>query len=315
MFSRPFLYLAAFALQLSFASCDTHTQSQELLQKLDSSIATTNSNTTAINGELLDALKWKAEDWKTKEKAMLWLPKAEHVQSLTKNLVNYIVSLKKQLLTRAVNQADIKIVKAIFLEEGKSNELFNRLLQYQQALKAIDSNAYENTKVIFIKNISSDSINNKKSFYYDKFADLTNRETGASLNLLQNNILNAEGKYLRYFLDRMVSHSHTEDYVSFEGIVAQSTKILKAGDELEITAGLGTFSYQRQPTITIGSKIIVLNTQGLAIHKFKTSQKVGHYSLPVKIAFIDQDGKQQERTFTINYSLVDTIKQIKKFMP
>ncbi|MBK6379818.1 MAG: hypothetical protein IPF72_08815 [Chitinophagaceae bacterium] len=60
---------------------------------------------------------------------------------------------------------------------------------------------------------------------------------------------------------------------TFQVIIGQSSNCVKAGDNLEITAGVGAFSAASQPKFTIGDKLISGDDNGIAIYKLKLHQK------------------------------------------
>jgi gliding motility-associated protein GldM len=108
--------------------------------------------------------------------------------------------------------------------------------------------------------------------------------------------------------NRIVNHLHEQVgkvevvFDSFEAIVGQNSKYLMPGQELEINAGLGAFSKSKVPTITIGGATVPTNEKGMAVYK-TAAGAIGQHTIPVTVAFVDQDNKPQTRTFNVEYTV------------
>ena len=74
------------------------------------------------------------------------------------------------------------------------------------------------------------------------------------------------------------------------------------GQELEITAGVGAFSKAALPTITIGNTVVPIGEDGAARTKLAAGA-VGTRSVPVRITYTDQDGKQQIIEEKVEYTV------------
>ena len=85
-------------------------------------------------------------------------------------------------------------------------------------------------------------------------------------------------------------------------IIAQSATIIKAGDKIEITAGIGTFSMAGNPKITIHGKLIQMEN-AVASYKFKTPLKAGKYFVPVKIEYTDLKGMINVKMDKLKYTV------------
>ena len=72
-----------------------------------------------------------------------------------------------------------------------------------------------------------------------------------------------------------------------------SSSYVNAGEEIEITSGIGAFSKAAQPIILINGKNVSSDADGAAHYKFKASDKPGKHVVPVEINFTDQEGKNK----------------------
>lgn len=151
-----------------------------------------------------------------------------------------------------------------------------------------------------------DTIENENFF---KQCLITNAPFGTLryLNFLQNNLALAELRCIRYYNERVITHRPW--FNSFEAILGQNAKILRAGDSLEITGGAGSFSKQRLLGFSVNGIEVEPNEKGMAIYKFKTSKKLGAHTVPVHIRLLNEDSLEHTATFNVEYVLVDAIKR------
>ena len=120
------------------------------------------------------------------------------------------------------------------------------------------------------------------------------------LRKFQNDVKTSENKVVS-FLHQQVGKVILR-YDNFEAIVGQNSKYLMPGQELEITAGLGAFSKQKLPTVSIGGAVVGLNEKGMAIKKLDAGG-LGSHTIPVTVSFVDQDGNPQTRTIPVEYTV------------
>lgn len=92
-------------------------------------------------------------------------------------------------------------------------------------------------------------------------------------------------------------------FTSYQAIVGQSSSYVKAGEKIEITAGIGSFSTQERPVITINRNNVSLRETGAAVYSFKASNKPGKHFVPVKIEFTNQDGQKMTQEFNVKYTV------------
>ena len=90
-------------------------------------------------------------------------------------------------------------------------------------------------------------------------------------------------------------------YDKFAPLIGQNSKHFKAGDELVITAGIGSYSRASQPKVNIDKRDISVNDIGYAEFKKKISDKPGKYSIPLKINYYTPDGLSKQFTYQIEY--------------
>lgn len=80
---------------------------------------------------------------------------------------------------------------------------------------------------------------------------------------------------------------------------------MQKGEIIEINAGVGAFSIKAEPNIVINGKHIDINSDGVAIYKFKSSSKPGKHYVPVSIEFIKPDGQKIKVEKKIEYTVAE----------
>lgn len=94
------------------------------------------------------------------------------------------------------------------------------------------------------------------------------------------------------------------DYTRFDAIEALSSSIVKPGDMIQFTAGIGMFRPEPDPTITVDNKPLTLTDDAVAYKTIKAPQRPGKYTIHVKIEFTKPDGSIISRNDMLHYQVV-----------
>lgn len=287
-----------------FISCAVKSAEQPVLAALDSSIRESNKMIALSNENLHYALENRIADPVTKEIAAKWLPKTEDISRLSKEQFDYLQTLKSRLTEES---AQDKSIAKFFADDSEASKLYRRLNNYWINVLQVDTTiGIEIGNEIRHLNVLPKKITNQRELVNYYFAEEDLPTAIAMLSKFQNNVLQTENRCLLFCMGKAARRPMC-DFPGIEAIVAQNAKVLKAGDVLEITAGIGEFRRYLLPKITVGNKVVELNDKAIALYKQKTPLRKGNYSLPVKVEFTDQDGKSQERVFRVEYTVVDNM--------
>lgn len=254
---------------------------------MEESLKSSNNSIDKSSQTILHSLYDKMTDPATYYKANVWLPKANQIAKLSKESYDYIESLKQS--------------ESLSAEE--SAELLNKLKQYEINILNIDPSIKDAFAKQANYHVGIDSINSNNDIFYNKFINGTNKASKkAFLTKVQNSIKIFENRTLEFCHSKCASSSFI---CTFESpLVVQNTEIIKQGNQLEIMAAIGSFSYREKPEITINGKIIPLNDMGCSLYKRKIYNPPGKYSVPVKISYTDLDGNKQTAEKIIEYTVV-----------
>jgi gliding motility-associated protein GldM len=296
------------------------------------SITTSNDVIANKNQVTYDAFKKDLDDPQTKAKAAIWAPKAAEVQKLSGDLFTFIEDLKLNLK----KEADLKITKdgkedfrednldasiRLMDKKGNGKVLYDKLGNYKKQLIAVlkpeefadnptfqaqlkaKIEEFQKTLPVDLtvpKSQSGKEYSNDAKGWTTNYFHMT--PTVAALTILsklQNDVKNSEAQ--------MVDYCHSQIgavkvvYDEFEAIAQANTSYAMAGDDIEITAGVGAFSAAARPTITINGQSIAL-TGGKAIYKTKASG-TGDHSIPVKIEYTKPDGTKAIKNENVKYTV------------
>jgi gliding motility-associated protein GldM len=282
---------------------------------VDTSLQTSSKNITSANGTLYSSLQSKMSEGATREKATYWNGKAEQAKKLSDDLTNYLEGLKKELKQEAgltleegkekFKEDDLEAATRLFGKgeggKGKAEELEKKLSDYKAAMLAIDPElGKEFATTLSVDGKRPIGQDGKEKDFFEGYFHMT--PTVAALTLIskfQNNVKNSE--------NQLVSAAHSkigEVKVRFDKaavLVGQSSNYVMPGQEIEITAGVGAFSSAAAPKISInGAGVPVVDGQGS--YKFQANG-AGNKSVSVVVNYLDQDGKPQTATKTVEYTI------------
>lgn len=278
--------------------------------KMANSIIGDKNNTVYLNFEK------KVEDPKTKDKALIWQPRALQAKKLSEDIYKLIDEIKLELKKEAkleikdgkedFREDDLEASTRLLAQGKRGKELFEKLTKYKaellNILKPEDFNQPGQEEIK--KEVTIARANFGKSLPLDlsvpksqnagndswQMAYFRMTPTVAALTILskyQNDIRNSESQMVDYCLKKV--GEVVLEYDQFQAIASQSTEYLMPGQELTITGGVGAFSKAAQPTVTVDGSVISLNPQGVAEYKTKVGGP-GSYSKKVKISFKKPDG-------------------------
>jgi gliding motility-associated protein GldM len=276
---------------------------------VDNSLRGTNATVNNSTETILASLQEKTTDPTSREKALIWLPKAQQAQALTKSMNAYIETLRERIHKEAgfdpakngdssFKADNLDIATRIMVEGGEGKKLQARLQQYKTDIAKIDPSFGE---LVQIDLTMPKTQNKSNKTWEDAYFHMV--PTVAAMTILskfQNDVKTSE--------NRVVAHAHeqvgkvTVRYDTFAAIVGQSSNYVMPGQTIDIYAGVGAFSKAAAPQITINGSGAALGIDGQA-KMTVPSGGLGKHSVPVVIRFQDQDGKMQTVTKNVDYTV------------
>ncbi len=238
---------------------------------VDKSLMTSNENLNTANNTLYTSLEAKLKDPMTAEKAKPWNEKANLAKKLASEMSTYIDQLKTDLKAAAgskmvekdgktveeFKEDDLEAATRLFGNEkggqNKGVELKDKLNAFRASMLAVDpeiAKLFANSFPVEYQDKVKGQDGKEKDF---TFAYFHMTPTVAALTLLskfQNNVKNGENQVVTYCHNQVGAVKVVYD--QFAALVGQSSNYLMPGEELEINAGVGSYSKAAQPQISIG---------------------------------------------------------------
>lgn len=280
---------------------------------VDNSLTATNTTINNSTNTIMSSFEEKMADPSSAVKAREWAPKAQRVTQMTNELNTYINGLKSQILAGAgfdpakngdstFKEDNQDVATRIMVEEGKGKELQARLQKYKNDVIAIDP-AMKSQVENYLRQIDLNTPPSRSANQTWEGAYFRMVPTVAAITMLskfQNDVKTAENRVVSLFHEQVGKVAVRFD--TYAAIIGQSSSYVMPGEEIEITAGVGAFSKAAQPRITINGSGAALGEDGAARAKVNAGG-VGSHSVPVTIAYTDQDGKPQTITKNIEYTV------------
>jgi gliding motility-associated protein GldM len=278
----------------------------EAFRTVDKSLVKSNTNLETGNEGIFKSLAAKlSEPGVDKAKLAKWTANAETAKKLSDDLNTYIEGLKKELKTASglklkdgveeFKMDDLNASSRLMDNEKKGKELDDKLKAYRAAMLAIDPELDAE-----FKNTLPVEVDNTKDATTPSFRMMPTVAAVTLLSKYQNNVKNAE--------NQIVAACHSKIgqvkfiYDKFAAVVGQSSNYVMPGEKVKITAGVGAFSTQAQPQITIGGSGAAVNADGVAEREF-TADGGGNKSVPVTVTYTKPDGTKESKSYTIEYTV------------
>ena len=301
--SLPVIFILFF-----FASCSDRSKTDlTIIKALDESLITSNRLLYISTNDILLSLREKQYEAGTMERAKVWFSKAEKIESLSKNVYDYIEKIKAEILgTSEDNLGEVQK-----LIEQRKDKIYDTLKNYKLETLAVDAKINEQfNRSIVIFSSSFDSTGENGNDLFDTFFNTANSYSLlAMLTRMQNNIKIVENKTIT-FCHEQVGSTDGGGFCSFISAIAiMNSTIVQPGEKIEIISGVGSFDSRSDPKVFVYDKQVPLNESAIAICKFKAEKKPGKYYVPVKIHYTDQDGRKQSIQKEIEYTVANIQKQ------
>ncbi|HEX3023680.1 MAG TPA: gliding motility protein GldM, partial [Chitinophagaceae bacterium] len=253
------------------------------------------------------------EDPRTKDKALIYKPEADKVKRLADDVYNYIDALKTELKKEAglkiengeekFAEENLEASTRLFDTKGKGSELLKKLTEFKTNVLGVDTaiNAQFKNALPLDLAIPKSKSGNSKMTWTTAYFHMT--PTVAALTILskfQNDVKNSEASIVD-FLHSKVGEVKVQ-YDQFAAIASADKAYAMEGDEIHITAGVGSFSAAAKPTITINGSYQNLQPDGTVVYATKATG-VGEHTVTVNIELTKPDGTKYSVPKIVKYTV------------
>jgi gliding motility-associated protein GldM len=299
---------------------------------VNNSITTSNNIIDAKNAVTYKSFESKLNDPQTRAQAEKWKPKADKAKQISAEMFAYLETLKQRL--KEESGLEKKDGKETFIEsnldaatrlmdkQGEGKKLYDKLGAFKQQILAIlDPNEFANDPILkaeitkakadFQKSLpinldvppsqSGNNLSNDASGWTTNYFHMTPTIAGLTiLSKFQNDVKNSESQMVDYLHKRI--GEVVVVYDKFQALAMANANYVMPGDEVEVTAGVGSFSAAAKPIITINGQNIPLNADGAAVYK-TTAAGAGDKSISVMIEYTKPDGTKERVPKTVKYTV------------
>ena len=282
---------------------------------VNNSLVKTNDVVAISTTTYLKSLDSKRSEPESRAKAEEWYPRAVQAKELTSGVFTLIEQIKDSLMRgsgynpaagdTSYKEDNLDAATRILVEGELGAKLKKGLEDYKGRILNIHPDIEKEFRTSLPIDLTVPKANDPKKPTDKEWTSTYFRMTPtiAALTILskfQNDIRTTE--------NRIVAYCHTKvgevavRFDTYSPLVGASSTYLMPGQEMEITAGLGAFSSQKKPTITINGAPSSIEADGLARRKFNVPG-VGAHSATVVISYTDQEGNPRTETKKIDYTV------------
>lgn len=280
------------------ASCKAKSEDPALIGELTDNLEVSTRLIKASTALSFDVLWNRTLEPEYQQRAMIWEPKARKLRIYTTSLILYIDTLKAGI--RETKNKD----QSREWDKEQGRLLFNRLDEYRKLTLSIDP---ELSGMLTSKGLFNDFRQLSPSEFQSVYFAGSKDRRLAHLVKLENQVRVTENRVVSFCYENTGTLDGYGFYSSFSAIIGQSANIVSPGSEIEIVAGIGSFSRSAMPLIWVDGKKVPLADDGPARFKFNASPKPGNYRTEVMIHFIDQEGRKQQLKKTLEYTVADIL--------
>ena len=265
------------------------------------------------NGIYYAGIRSNYHDYVSREKASIWQPHALRVQKLTEEMIEFLKKIKHQLIVGtginhrfgiySLRDDQLRSRSKIFTDRNILKEISEQLKIYIDEAHNSDSvsDPYIKSYLASLKSdVISDTLLKKKQEGF--FGDLPFISIFTFLLKYEILVRSVEHKLVRQFFalsKENVLHHGCEMNLP---LIILDKSFVKAGETIELIAGMGNFNSNPRPIFTINQKTYKPGFDGTVSYKFKANGP-GKHSFLVQIEFEKPDGSKERMVKRVYYEV------------
>lgn|GEM_PF-6931805 len=244
----------------------------------------------------------------TMDNASPYTNRIDSAIGLAESTAAYIENIKTALKQKSFNNngnsyLNNRVGSQFALTDHTSNDLNDSLTQL---LARLTKQLPLKKKDLVVGFPIADSNGLKKEIKTWLENDFTKKPTTiaiARLTQIQNRVLRS-GYICASMLNENIGCVMKFVYDKFDVITNINASYLMPGETLELTAGLGLFSAENKPLITINGHKQNVDFNGISVYQKKVGNVSGEYTVPITISFKNPNtGKIQFVSKTVSYTV------------
>jgi len=296
-------------------------ENPDQLKAVNQSLEYANGVMRDANNMVYEELLERQKDPRNTDNPELWLSRANQIKKYADSVGSLIKIIKRELITQSdsLEKDYVYLTKQLYSADGIGFRLLNKLTDFKDSVSAVltpdetmsqtywysEINHFLETGPLlpaYRASLPTDKkIDYKKKWLEKNFGRTTALMAMIMLNKMEADVLATEKAFITYCNDRATFHGCILRYDVFKAVATLSSSYVKAGQTIEVTAGVGSFSYAAKPRITINGKEVNVGDDAAAVYKFIVAGKPGKYTIPVKFEYYRPDGTSVSVSTTREY--------------
>lgn len=270
---------------------------------VDKSLIKSNTNITSANDVLYKSLQEKLTDPQQGANAKIWQPIADQVGKYSGEMSKMVQEYKGKLIVEAggsnatstdYKEDNLDAGTRLFSTKGEGAKLFAALQKYKQDVLALNPELKAN----FEKTFPVEVTGNAKDWTITNFHMVPSVAALTILSKLQNDVKNAENQLVTYCHSKLGQVKVQFD--TYASLVGQSSEYVMPGEQIKIRAGVGAFSKQASPVVTINGSSVPINAEGFAELPVDGGGS-GAHTANVTISYTTQTGEKKTETKEVKW--------------
>ncbi len=283
-----------------------------LLQS-DSSMTAMNARLDLYNKSIYDYIANAQSDPGLSANARVWEEKANNVRQTSDKFIRFLESLKVELKLEAGSQAlsgssspggeqykydDTEAATRLFGDSGKKQgqALLQEAGTFKNNITGTDIQMTQQINTFF----SGFSLSARNKSELDELEAMTAVEAVSRLSKYINDAKIIENKALILCAEQVGKIKLS--FNQFCSLVSQSSNYVMPGQTIDISAGVGAYSSEVVPTVTIGGSAVPIGPEGRAMKSFVANGS-GEQSVSVTVKFKNQQGVDQVENHVVKYTV------------
>lgn len=287
---------------------------------VNASIDTANAVADKKSASVMDAFDEALKDSQTKVNAEIWAPKAQEAQKLSDEMAKYIEDLKTRLKKESkgenigtpnekFSEDNLDASTRMFVEGKDGNELEQKLKAFKVALmNTVPADQpkireeFERSLPLNLEAPKSQTGSTGAKEWKDAYFHMTPTIAALTiLNKFQNDVKNSEAIVVDRYYQQIGKVKFKLD--KFDAFASQNSNYLMPGQDLEIKAGIGAYSTEVKPSVSINGANIPVGADGSAAFK-TTVNGAGEHTVKVVVNYVDPNtGENKVATKDVKYTV------------
>jgi GldM N-terminal domain len=275
------------------ACSDGDKNSSLIFEELNESLERSNKAIDAITMASFKSLEEKTKKVESAERASVWIIKADTINLKANTIIEFIEQLKS-----VSNKGNSEMWKS------NQNKLYSKLKNFRKEILSIDSeiNSEFEKKIPVFNTDFKEKFKDEYEFEQANFSNSNSAKVKSVLSKFENDVKISQSDLIM-FCDLKCGVGCNLGINTITAIISGNSTHFKSGEDIVITAGLGSFSTVSKPQFFINDTFVESSGSGYIKYKMKVKGNTGKYKVPVKIEYINQDGMRTKVYDYVEYTV------------